>query len=157
MAPWLQLNMIYPSPLWLVGLFVSILILRSRRSEIVTMTGVLRLYPQFNLKAIMSNTPGENVGTRLLFENERVRVWDLALAPGESLEKHVHHNDYLFVVIEGGELLHIDPEHPEKNQEVQYETDQVVFLEAGSGLIHNELVNVGDKPYRNLVIELKQR
>ena len=92
-----------------------------------------------------------------MFENERVRVWDLALAPGESLEKHVHHNDYLFVVINGGGALrHVDPENPENDRGMQYETDQVVFLEAGSGLIHHELVNVGDSPYRNLVIELKQ-
>lgn len=105
----------------------------------------------------MAIEPSENVGTRLLFENERVRVWDLALAPGETLEKHVHHNDYLFVVINGGSLRHIDPENPENDRDVRYEDDQVVFLEAGNGLIHNELINAGDAPYRNLVIELKQR
>lgn len=31
----------------------------------------------------MSTTPTERVGTHLMFENDRVRVWDLALAPGE--------------------------------------------------------------------------
>jgi len=25
-----------------------------------------------------------------MFENERVRVWDLALEPGESLAKHIY-------------------------------------------------------------------
>ena len=34
----------------------------------------------------MATPPTELVGTSLMFENERVRVWDLALAPGESLE-----------------------------------------------------------------------
>ena len=44
----------------------------------------------------------EDIGTRLLFENDRVRVWDLALAPGESTGMHRHENDYLYVVIGGG-------------------------------------------------------
>ena len=30
----------------------------------------------------------EDVGTKLLFENDRVRVWDLTLPPGESTGKH---------------------------------------------------------------------
>jgi hypothetical protein len=34
--------------------------------------------------------PSEGMGTRLQFDNDRVRVWDLALGPGESLETHIH-------------------------------------------------------------------
>lgn len=99
--------------------------------------------------------PTENVGTRLLFENERVRVWDLALEPGQALEKHIHRNDYLFFVISGGSLRHIDPENPENDRDVRYEDDETVFLEAGEGLIHDRLINTGSAPYRNIVIELK--
>ena len=99
--------------------------------------------------------PSENVGTTLLFENDRVRVWDLALQPGEHLEKHVHHNDYLFFVVSGGALRHVDDANPANSRDVRYENDQVVFLEAGEGLVHERLVNVGPTPYRNLVIELK--
>ena len=47
----------------------------------------------------MATEPTERVGTRLLFENDRVRVWDLALAPGASLATHIHHVDYFFIVI----------------------------------------------------------
>ena len=104
------------------------------------------------------NEPSEAVGTRLLFENERVRVWDLALAPDEWLEKHIHREDFLFVVIQGGDLKHVDLQNPENDRAVSYEDDLVVFREAGeSGTVHNRLVNVGDAPYRNLVIELKSR
>jgi redox-sensitive bicupin YhaK (pirin superfamily) len=98
----------------------------------------------------------ERVGTRLMFENDRVRVWDLALEPGEALEKHVHRDDYLFIVVRGGSLRHVDPTHPENDRAVEYADDQVVFLEAGEGLVHDRLVNTGDAPYRNLVIELKR-
>ncbi len=104
----------------------------------------------------MANKPTSNVGTKLMFENERIRVWDLALQPGESLEKHVHHEDYLFIVLQGGALVHVDDDDSSKDVAVNYQTDQVVFLEAGEGLVHNRLENVGDEPYRNLVIELKR-
>ena len=50
----------------------------------------------------------EKVGTRLLFENERVRVWDLQLAPGQSTGMHRHVNDYLYVVIGDGSLQAAD-------------------------------------------------
>ena len=46
----------------------------------------------------------EKVGSKLLFENDRVRVWDLTLAPGESTGKHRHTEDYLYVVIGDGSL-----------------------------------------------------
>lgn len=100
--------------------------------------------------------PTERVGTRLLFENERVRVWDLALEAGESLEKHIHRDDFLFVVINGGDLKHVDPQNSANDRAVRYEDDLVVFREAGDeGTIHNRLVNVGNASYRNIVIELK--
>ena len=105
----------------------------------------------------MAIEPSENVGTRLLFENERVRVWDLALQPGEAMEKHVHRLDYFFVVIEGGALRFVDPDNPANDRDVHFETDLIRFHEAeDGGSVHNRLVNVGDKPYRNLVVELKE-
>ncbi len=105
----------------------------------------------------MEIEPTENVGTRLLFENSRVRVWDLSLEPNEWLEKHIHRDDFLFIVVKGGSLRHIVPDFPEHDRAVQYEDDLVVFREAGpQGVVHERLINVGDEPYRNLVIELKK-
>lgn len=105
----------------------------------------------------MPNEPSPNVGTRLLFENERVRVWDFALAPGESLPKHVHRLPYFFLVTEGGRLRVSDPDDPQAEApEVEYHDDQVTFLDIGpEGAVHNVHTNVGDRPYRNFVVELK--
>ena len=50
----------------------------------------------------------EDVGTRLLFENDRVRVWDLTLAPGESTGRHRHTADYFYVVIGGGKVSEVE-------------------------------------------------
>ena len=111
------------------------------------------------MNAAASPTPDDsispNVGTRLLFENDRVRVWDLALQPGEYIEKHVHRDDFLFVVTDGGSLRHVDLTDSANDRAVQYDDGLVVFHEAGQGIVHNRLVNVGDKFYRNIVIELK--
>ena len=44
------------------------------------------------------------VGTKLIFENERVKVWEFTLAPGESIDSHTHQHDYLFYPMEGSTL-----------------------------------------------------
>ena len=94
------------------------------------------------------------VGTRLLFENERVRVWDLRLEPGEATGLHVHHADYLYVVIGDGELQRRDADGslgPVK----QMGDGDVVFRDVAGEDVH-EAVNVGAGTWRNIVVELKQ-
>ena len=54
----------------------------------------------------MSETPETDrvlgdVASRLLFENERVRIWELDLAAGERSATHRHDLDYVIVQIEG--------------------------------------------------------
>ena len=44
------------------------------------------------------------VGTKLIFENERVRIWEFTLQPGESIDAHKHDHDYFFYPLEGGTL-----------------------------------------------------
>src|SRR6266542_4771269 len=46
--------------------------------------------PLRRLGMATTTQPAKEVGTKLMFENERVRVWDLSLAPGEQLAKHIH-------------------------------------------------------------------
>lgn len=36
------------------------------------------------------------VGTRLLFENDRIKVWDITLQPGERLPFHHHATSYFY-------------------------------------------------------------
>ena len=84
----------------------------------------------------MSIEPTENVGTHLMFENDRVRVWDLALAPGEWLERHIHREDFFFIVVDGGHMKMVDPDDPEAAPAFDYADDQVVFIEANGGTVH---------------------
>jgi hypothetical protein len=101
--------------------------------------------------------PSEEVGTRLMFENEHVRVWDLALAPGESLEKHIHHRNYFFIVESGGLIRFADPDNPEDAHDIQFIDDDVVWVDVNTdeGKIDNRLTNIGTKRHRNYVVEFK--
>jgi hypothetical protein len=106
----------------------------------------------------MAREPSERVGERLMFENERVRVWDIDLAPGESLPEHIHHLDYMILVVSGGLIRFADPDNPTGYRDVQYEDDQVSFRAVGpGGKIDRDLTNIGTKRHRNFVIELKPR
>ena len=104
----------------------------------------------------MTTPPADEVGTKVLFENERVRVWDLALAPGESLAKHIHRADYFFIVESGGLIRFADPDDPADFHDVQFQDDQVTFIEVPEGKVDNRLTNIGEKRHRNYVIELKR-
>jgi hypothetical protein len=41
------------------------------------------------------------VGSRKLFENDRVCVWELTLGPGETSPVHRHTRDYVLYVLQG--------------------------------------------------------
>ncbi|MBM7075439.1 hypothetical protein [Micromonospora humida] len=47
-----------------------------------------------------SNVVLGEVGQRVLLANSRVRVWEVALAPGECQPWHLHHNPYLVLCLD---------------------------------------------------------
>jgi hypothetical protein len=95
-----------------------------------------------------------NVGTRLLFENDRVRVWDLQLAPGESTGLHRHTSDFLYVVIGDGALQTAFADGSRDAPREMRDGD-VRYREVADESLH-EAINVGDRPWRNIVVELKR-
>ena len=92
------------------------------------------------------------VGTRLLFENERVRVWDLRLEPGESTGQHRHEHEYFYVVIGDGALQRVDPDGTPAPPKTMQDGD--VHYRRFENEYAHAAVNVGDKPWRNIVVEL---
>jgi hypothetical protein len=44
------------------------------------------------------------VGSRILFENDLVRVWEISLEPGEHLPLHYHALPYLVVTVEAAHV-----------------------------------------------------
>ncbi|MEX2142500.1 MAG: hypothetical protein WD894_24820 [Pirellulales bacterium] len=95
-----------------------------------------------------------DVGTRLLFENDRVRVWDLQLAPGESTGLHRHTNDFLYVVIGDGALQTAFADGSRDSPREMRDGD-VRYREVADESVH-EAINAGDGKWRNIVVELKR-
>ena len=97
-----------------------------------------------------------DVGTRLLFENERVRAWELKLAPGEESDIHRHELDHLLIQLSGDRVAVIpepDTEGPYKDYlEAEVIPGMTVFVPRGGV---ETARNVGDEPYREIIIELK--
>jgi beta-alanine degradation protein BauB len=100
--------------------------------------------------------PSNAVGTSLMFENERVRVWDQVIPPGEICEKHVHRTDYFYIIVSGG-LIHFTDTETGEYRAIQFHDDQIGFhfIPPGEGKVDNRLVNAGDKTHRAFVVELK--
>jgi beta-alanine degradation protein BauB len=46
--------------------------------------------------------PNPCVGTKLLSENERVRIWEIRLQPGERIGFHRHVLNYFWTAVSGG-------------------------------------------------------
>ena len=101
----------------------------------------------------MSQTVSDQIGSQLLFENDRVRVWDLSLAPSESTGMHRHENDYLYVVIVGGTLQGVSSDGTKGEDRDM--TDGHVQWRAVDGEDIHEAINVGEEPWRNIIVELK--
>ena len=47
------------------------------------------------------NEPLGEIATDVLFENDRVKIWNLIVNPGESSDWHLHGRDYVTIVVEG--------------------------------------------------------
>lgn len=97
--------------------------------------------------------PSDAVGTRLLFENDRVRVWDLQLRPGEGTGLHRHTSDYFYVVIGDGTLQRVDGDGT-RHEPKPMRDGEVHFRTIDGDAVH-EAVNAGDCVWRNIVVELK--
>ena len=93
------------------------------------------------------------VGTSLWFENDRVRVWEVLLQPGERGPFHCHATDYFWTVVEAGRGLQrlADGSFAVRD----YQLGETLFLEnkAEAPLIH-DLENVGDTTLRFVTVEI---
>jgi mannose-6-phosphate isomerase-like protein (cupin superfamily) len=90
------------------------------------------------------------VGTRLIFENEQVRVWEFTLAPGEEIGAHKHEHDYFFYPIEGGTL---EVRRPSGTVQATLEAGQVYYRRGGDT---HAARNRGPTRYHEVLVELKK-
>jgi hypothetical protein len=100
----------------------------------------------------MSSNASPLVGSEVLFENDRIRVWDLRLGPGEEVNLHRHENDYAFVCVTPGRVTVLRDGRDAETTEV--DDGYVEYTEVGQGIEHT-LRNTGGNEYREILIELK--
>jgi quercetin dioxygenase-like cupin family protein len=92
-----------------------------------------------------------NVATRLLFENELVRVWEMELAPGERSDRHRHELPYLLCVIAG---TRVDAEIEGSGRvEIPVQPGSVFFVPPGAT---ETAINASSDHFREILIELKK-
>lgn len=90
------------------------------------------------------------VGKEILFENDVVRIWSLALEPGEIQPWHRHDLPYIVVPLTAGDNVMRFADGRERA--TQETIGDALWREPG---IPHELVNCSDWTYRNVLIELK--
>lgn len=103
-----------------------------------------------------SDGPLGDVGTKLLHEDERVKIWELALAPGEESDPHEHRHDYVIIVIEGDRIAGV-PHARSTGASASYieaEVSPGSWYRLDKGGIESAR-NIGTKFYREILIELK--
>lgn len=100
--------------------------------------------------------PNDRIGTELLFENERLRVWDMTLEPGQATDLHRHDNDYLFVYVTDDNRL--DIEMPSGDViHAESPDGAVAYWEVGAAdpppHYTHRARNVGDRAHRQILVE----
>ncbi|MEX2623512.1 MAG: hypothetical protein WD651_07270 [Acidimicrobiia bacterium] len=98
-------------------------------------------------------TTNGQLGTKMWFENDHIRVWEVRLEPGERGAFHIHDHPYFWTVVEPGRGLQrfIDGRFVIRDYTMG-ETRYLVHSPDDS-LIH-DLENVGDTTLRFVTVSL---
>ena len=97
-----------------------------------------------------------DIGTNVIFEDDKVRVWRLKLAPGEESPIHRHELDHLLIQVSGDRIA-VLPEPDTRGPftemlEADVVPGAVVHVRHGGV---ERARNVGSQPYLEVIVELK--
>ena len=99
-----------------------------------------------------------DIASKLLMENDRVRIWEMRLAPGERSALHRHENDYVMIQIAGDKMAaDFEPDSGGPWGGLGRVEGDIVpgnFIYAERGGIETA-VNIGETPFYEIVVELK--
>ena len=108
------------------------------------------------------NSEDHRVGTRLLFENEVVRVWEMKLAPGDASPVHRHRCDYVIAYASAlSAAIALDDDRTTASLDrttASYDAGHVAYFSVGTeGSQLQQLTNTGDDEHLHFVVELIDR
>ena len=98
-----------------------------------------------------------DIGSRVIYEDDTVRVWHLKLAPGERSPVHRHELDHLLIQI-SGDLITVVPEADTAGPYTQVYEGEVVpgmVTAVPAGGVETA-VNTGRARYHEVIVELKK-
>ena len=100
------------------------------------------------------DAPIGGVGGRIIFEDERVRMWELVLEPGEASDLHHHEFDYYLIIFEGDYVAGVSAPGSDVASFVGKvpEAGNTVSIPKGAT---EWAYNVGEKTYREVIVEMK--
>lgn len=95
------------------------------------------------------------IGTELLYEDPRVRVWSMALDPGQASPLHRHLHDHLYVYVTPDNEMEV---HTSAGDTIggRYDDGWVSVRTIGDGTdptLQHQLRNVGRTPHRQVLVE----
>ncbi len=99
-----------------------------------------------------------DIATKLLMENDRVRIWEMRLEPGEKSDLHRHENDYVMIQIAGDKMAaDFEPDSGGPwgrlgRVEGDISPGNVIYAERG-GI--ETAINTGNETFYEIVVELK--
>lgn len=121
----------------------------------------LELTPEWKekLDRFAEEHDGEELGpvaSRVLFEDDKVRIWEMKLEPGEYNPLHEHEHDYYLIILSGDLVAGVMPKGSEMPSFVG------IVPPAGNtvGIPRGGVEwawNVGKKTYHEFLVELKDR
>lgn len=93
------------------------------------------------------------VGTKLWFENDHIKVWEVRLQPGERGAFHAHTRRYFWTVVEGGVGRQRSPDGTYKVR--RYDLGETNYSEhtPEDAMIH-DFENAGETQIRFVTVEL---
>ena len=101
---------------------------------------------------------GESLGpvaNTVIFEDDRLRVWEMVLEPGDRSALHHHEHDYYLAILSGDQIAGIPPKDSGQDPFLCVVPEDGNFVPIPKGGTEWAF-NVGTKTYREILIELKQ-
>ena len=112
-------------------------------------------YETSDFEAELAAAPfNHEIGTKLRFENDHIRVFESRLEPGERAAFHIHDKTYFWTVVDEGRGLQRFPDGTWT--ETEYVLGDTTYREhtPADPLIH-DLENTGTTTLRFVTVELK--
>jgi hypothetical protein len=106
-------------------------------------------HPHTDKKSIKSN-----VGTKLLFSNDMINIWEFRIEPGEKCHFHTHYFPYLFTNLSESSTQPLDKAGAADGEPFHQVKGQTIYIEA-ENLGSHAVLNVGSTTFLQFIVDFK--